>query len=304
VEYLWGHAAVDVDGLYKVISSCTEVHAENERAQSFSARLQLDLNILSLSHLIGPEIRKKYFLELVIPGLIDRDLLLCGPSGCGKSSIAEIISANGRRRSRKLETYKLDQEDQLAKLMVDIASDGGLCNQTVFLDEAACLIGMEEEQTRLRNIPASRDLQFILASSQEYQQLTEDLSKDFAGRYCEQPFTIPALKDRRKDFIEFCTEFLKAASLIGIDSQVLDLLIDGYHWPRNYRQLKGFLDGVCRKLPPNTLTITMNVLFDNPDIFPENVRTILTTITPTKVEATASAHELRSRARSPKRSRR
>jgi hypothetical protein len=268
MEYLWTHTQENVDDVLKNLQTCHANHQGNCAANSLLVKIQEDLCILKLEELSGPEIRQAYFSRIVDrPGAIDEHIFIGGPSGCGKTTLVEIIHSNGRRRNTQLRRYGLDRVEKWEHLVRDVNADPSLAGGVVFLDELRALPGSEAFQKQLLTGPAEKDIQVLSASSEKIQSLSGTLVPDFFGRYCDNIFMISPLRERLADFAAYCKEVVSNKHGMNIATDVPDLLLRGYDWPHNYRELSQFLSHVCEHLPRKTPKITKTVLVRNLAVF-------------------------------------
>ena len=104
------------------------------------------------------------------------------------------------------------------------------------------------------NGPEDNDVQLILASSRDSQSLERHMFADFYSRYCQRPFEIKTLWERTADFIAFVSQ-LASDNYRDIDEDLIEAMLTGHQWPRNYREVREFVEEVCSKLPDGCLDL-------------------------------------------------
>lgn len=86
-----------------------------------------------------------------------------------------------------------------------------------------------------------RSIQVLCASSLGVSQLQKRMLVDFYGRYCERVFEVKPLVERKADFVAFVRKVAET-QCVEIDEAMVDAMHSEHDWPRNYREVKEFLE--------------------------------------------------------------
>lgn len=213
-------------------------------------------------------------IEVSRLAMLDYDLLLLGETGVGKDMIAREVHRQSHRREKPFVPIPLRSlsetliESELfghergafssadrAKIGRFEAADEG----TIYIPEISCL--NESIQLKLlyfmqykrtsrvghdpRKPEQKLDVRVIMASNDNLEQLLEQgrLREDFYHRIAGVQLYIPPLRERREDITPLAEAFLAMFSgaprgvRYDFSPEAL-MLLQGYHWPGNVRQLE------------------------------------------------------------------
>ena len=264
-------AAVDLHAQFQELTELRR-SAEADR-QSLLTRLgRSSLN----DEVVGAETGLKPAMDRVEQvARADLPVLLLGETGSGKEVLARRIherSARGEKPFIRVNCGAIAPELVDSELFghergsftgaTDMRrgwfeqADGG----SLFLDEVGEL--PLSVQVRLLRVlqdgqvmrvggerPAAVDVRIIAATNQDLHAMVDDgrFREDLWYRLAVFPIRIPPLRERREDIAALATHFAqKAARRFGLNvpapSEEDVLLLQGYHWPGNARELQSVMD--------------------------------------------------------------
>lgn len=208
-------------------------------------------------------------INLVAP--TDMTVLILGESGTGKEYVARAIHANSKRKNKPfvaVDCGALSEELAFSELFGHekgaftgaikdkpgkfVEADGG----TLFLDEVGNL--SYEVQVKLLRALQERVIQplgsnkiipvdnrIITATNERLKDLVAEgkFREDLYHRLNEFKIDVPALRNRREDFMEFAEFFREKANeelerdTLGFSDEVVTVF-KSYSWPGNLRELK------------------------------------------------------------------
>ncbi|OGR15905.1 MAG: hypothetical protein A2X81_13825 [Desulfobacterales bacterium GWB2_56_26] len=204
----------------------------------------------------------------------DATVMVTGESGTGKELIAKLIQQNSRRKEKPFLIINCNAINDLL-LESDLFGyekgsftgahsqkkgkfevvDGG----TIFLDEIgdisprmqAVLLRVLQHGEIVRvggTSPLKVDVRFIAATNRDLVKAVKDGSfrLDLFYRLNIIKIVIPPLRDRKEDFLELITHFVrKYSALFGIDidfnPESLSKQLEAYDWPGNVRELQNVI---------------------------------------------------------------
>lgn len=204
----------------------------------------------------------------------DATVMVTGESGTGKELIAKLIQQNSRRKEKPFLIINCNAINDLL-LESDLFGyekgaftgaqsqtkgkfevvDGG----TIFLDEIgdisprmqAVLLRVLQHGEIVRvggTSPLKVDVRFIAATNRDLVKAVKDGSfrLDLFYRLNIIKIVIPPLRDRKEDFLELITHFVrKYSALFGIDidfnPESLSKQLEAHDWPGNVRELQNVI---------------------------------------------------------------
>ncbi|MEQ1675280.1 MAG: sigma-54 dependent transcriptional regulator [Chitinophagaceae bacterium] len=211
-------------------------------------------------------------IELVAP--TNYSVILYGESGTGKEVMAKTIHQSSNRNGKPfiaVDCGTLSRELAASELFGHIkgsftgaladkegifeVADGG----TLFLDEVSNL-PLDVQATLLRvlqerkfkrvgsNKDVSTDTRVIVASNENLQKAYQEgrFREDLYHRFNEFSISIPPLRERKEDILQFAEFFLSKVclelnkKLDGFDEEVTQLFLN-YNWPGNLRELRNVI---------------------------------------------------------------
>ncbi len=217
---------------------------------------------------------KLLYKQVALVSPTNFSVIIYGESGSGKENIARTIHSSSNRKDKPfiaIDCGALTKELAGSELWGHekgaftgaIASKPGqfeLANGgTIFLDEVANLsyetqVGLLRlvQERKLRRIGGTKDTEVdvrILVASNE--NLWESAQKgkfreDLYHRFNEFSLTVPALRHRGNDILEFAHHFLQMAnvelgrSITGFNEEVKNLFLS-YQWPGNLREMRNII---------------------------------------------------------------
>jgi two-component system response regulator AtoC len=199
----------------------------------------------------------------------DSTVLILGESGTGKELVAETIHENSDRRDAPfiaincaavpenlLESELFGYEKGAftgatqRKLGKFETGEGG----TIFLDEIgdmstslqAKLLRVLQNKEIFRlggNERIKIDTRIIAATNRDLSNMVEkdEFREDLYYRLNVFPISLPPLRERKEDIPELVNHFLKSHTIIGIEQEALQVLMQ-YDWPGNVRELENIIE--------------------------------------------------------------
>jgi DNA-binding NtrC family response regulator len=266
----------DIDTFISRLHEAFRPHTGNPDASRLLGRFESALKIKALDGLAGPQLRNRFYSQIVDLGRLDLDLLIQGPSGCGKSSVVSAIHKNGRRAGKLLKEYNCTKGERVwNQLVTDVQSDSDLAGGVVWIDELQAFVPAVQQQYDVLRWPLERDIQVIAASSSDYGWLKRQLVHDFVGRYCMRVFEVGALRDRQLDFREFAIKHVSRSYNRIISTALIEKLRVHHEWEENHREVMGFFEELVKALPPKRVSITEALIAKHLGAFGEPVLMIL-----------------------------
>jgi len=201
-------------------------------------------------------------------------VIIYGESGSGKENIARTIHESSKRKDKPfiaIDCGALTKELAGSELwghekgaftgavgakpgQFELANGG-----TIFLDEVANLsydiqVGLLRlvQERKLRRIGGTRDMdidvRILVASNENLWEAAQrgKFREDLYHRFNEFSMTVPPLRDRGTDVLEFAQHFLEMAnrelgkSLGSFSDDVKDLFLR-YQWPGNLREMRNVI---------------------------------------------------------------
>ncbi len=217
---------------------------------------------------------KQLYKQVSLVSPTNFSVIIYGESGSGKENIARTIHSLSNRKDKPfiaIDCGALTKELAGSELwghekgaftgavnakpgQFELANGG-----TIFLDEVANLsydvqVGLLRlvQERKLRRIGATKDMEIdvrILVASNE--NLWEAAQKgkfreDLYHRFNEFSLTVPALRNRGEDILQFAEHFLQMSnhelnkSLTGFSDEVKELFLR-YPWPGNLREMRNVI---------------------------------------------------------------
>lgn len=253
----------------KVVSGVSDI-GKVVKAGSNKANKSTGKYIYSTKGVYG-EILKQ--IDLVAP--TNYSVIIYGESGSGKESVAQHIHEKSRRSTQPfiaIDCGALSKELSASELFghekgaftgalsqkigsLELANAG-----TVFLDEIGNLsydvqvsllrVVQERKMRRLGgNKDIELDIRIIVASNEMLYDAAQKgkFREDLYHRFNEFSITVPALRDRKNDIMDFANFFLEKANIeltknITGFTTAVQQLFSTYHWPGNLREMKNVIN--------------------------------------------------------------
>ncbi|MCP4326251.1 MAG: sigma-54-dependent Fis family transcriptional regulator [Alteromonadales bacterium] len=205
-------------------------------------------------------------------------VFITGESGTGKEVCAEAIHAQGPRKSKPFVALNCGaiphdlMESEIfghvkGSFTGAVAERQGAASQadggSLFLDEI-CEMNLDLQTKLLRFIQTGTfkkvgsnkletvDVRFICATNRDpLEDVTNGkFREDLYYRLHVLPLQLPPLRERGSDIIDIATSFLieysqeEKKSFVTFSPEVKALLMDGYDWPGNVRQLQNVIRNI------------------------------------------------------------
>ncbi len=218
---------------------------EEEFLKSFNAlaKLESELNILGLSNLRGPSIRKLYVSQLIRSEVISskKSIILLGGSGTSKSFLAEIIAKNSNHPVCVTVNSKNPRAD-LKKALLSASNEP----TTAILDEVYAMPKGSQEYCLVEFGRPGIKIRLISTSSTPYDGLKKTLKPDFLNRINDWYFELKPWKDSPADIEEAILNLVEEKFRMGIDAYIVDHLKTKHDWPNNYRGIQTVTEYLCQ----------------------------------------------------------
>jgi two-component system response regulator HydG len=214
---------------------------------------------------------KDLYEQINVVAATNYSIILYGESGTGKEVIAKTIHNLSNRRDKPfiaMDCGTLSKELAGSELFGHVkgAFTGALQDKeghfeianggTLFLDEVGNL-SLEVQATLLRviqerkfkrvggNKEMTTDVRIIVASNENLQQAYRKgkFREDLYHRFNEFSISLPSLRSRKEDILEFADFFLEKTNaelgknVAGFEEEVLDTFLQ-YSWPGNLREFR------------------------------------------------------------------
>lgn len=232
---------------------------------------------------------KALFKEMKLVAPTNFSVIINGESGAGKEHIARTIHDMSSRKDKPyvaIDCGSLTKElagselwghekgsftgAQNVKTGQFELADGG----TIFLDEIANLsyevqVGLLRlvQERKLRKIGGAKDkeidVRIIVASNEDLREAVKQgrFREDLYFRFNEFSISVPPLRERGSDIIEFSNHFLQMANhelnknIEGFSEDVLELFTK-YSWPGNLREMRNVIRRAALLTDENKISLT------------------------------------------------
>lgn len=217
---------------------------------------------------------KQIYKQVKLVAPTNFSVIIYGESGAGKENIARTIHAASHRKDKPfvaIDCGALTRELAGSELwghekgaftgaigskpgQFELANGG-----TIFLDEVANLpydvqVGLLRlvQERKLRRIGGTKDIdidvRILVASNENLWEAAQrgKFREDLYHRFNEFSITVPPLRERGKDILEFASHFLQMAnqelnkSIEGFSEEVKNLFLQ-YPWPGNLREMRNII---------------------------------------------------------------
>lgn len=240
------------------------------------------------------------YVSLVAP--TPMAVLINGASGTGKEYVAKRIHMQSKRSDKPfvaIDCGSIPKELAASEFFghvkgsftgaindktgAFVEADGG----TLFLDEVGNLgydvqvqLLRALQERRIRPVGATKeievDVRIVCATNENLLEAIENgtFREDLYHRINEFTLRMPSLSERKEDIMLFANFFLDRANrdfdkeLVGFDADAA-MLLQGYSWPGNIRQLKNMVNRATLLAQGNFITAgDLDIPLSEPDVTP------------------------------------
>ncbi|WP_300670012.1 sigma 54-interacting transcriptional regulator [Desulfoluna sp.] len=296
-----GTPVLDKEGnIFRVVTNVRDMtklnSLQHELCSMKTLRSQYEIELNSLRQKQGDGqfvVRSKKMLEIKVLAMriaqVDSTVLIQGESGVGKEMVAEMIHANGKRKSMpfiKINCASIPETLLEAELFgytpgsfTGASSKGkaGLFeaahNGSIFMDEVGEMslplqskllrVIQEKEITRIGDTrPITVNVRIIAATNRDLEKMVEEKNfrKDLFFRLNVVPVQIPPLRERSEAIVPMIYHFLAKYNKRfdfskQMDPNVVDILTT-HDWPGNVRELENVIERLVVITPGELIGIS------------------------------------------------
>lgn len=226
---------------------CSKERPKSKKINEFFKDCLKSLRIYKLDTLIGPWLRRKYYLKLVQQQRIENNIMIDGETGAGKTSLAKIIHMNSGRKGKFIKIDEKLSESEFNRKIKE-AKEG-----TLFLDEVDKKVPKDLQENIFNDLPEKGIItatnRFNFSDLIDRRSIERYFIREFHRRIAGCPFTILPLnsRERQEDCMEAIEYFwMENTKYTEIEQQVVSPLAEKFEWPENYAQVRKVMTDIYK----------------------------------------------------------